>query len=129
MRFIEPRVHGFIDYFAGIILICGSTLFNFENAWEVFIPVIFGVIQITYSLFTRYEFAFFPLISMRKHLRFDTIMGALLVASPWIFGFANYVWQPHVLFGGFQMLVAMFTKTRPLRRHHPRYQAPHINEI
>ena len=129
MRFIEPRAHGFIDYFVGILLISAPALFNFENAIEVFIPALFGVIQITYSLFTRYEFGFFPAISMRKHLRLDAIMGALLIASPWISGFANYVWQPHALLGSLQMLVAAFTKTYPQRRHHRRYRARHISEI
>jgi len=117
MRFIEPKVHGFIDYFVGIMLIAGPTLFNFENAIEVFIPAVFGVIQITYALFTRYEFGFFPAISMRKHLRADLIIGALLAGSPWIFGFAEYIWQPHVLLGTFQMLMALLTRPYPRRRH------------
>ncbi|HEV8507192.1 MAG TPA: SPW repeat protein [Chitinophagaceae bacterium] len=117
MKFIEPRIHGLIDYFVGIMLIAGPALFNFENAIEVFIPALFGVIQITYALFTRYEFGFFPAISMRKHLRVDLITGALLAASPWIFGFAEYVWQPHVVLGSFQMLMALFTRTYPRRRH------------
>jgi hypothetical protein len=118
MRFLEPRIHGFIDYFVGIMLIAAPALFNFENAVEVFIPALFGVVQITYALFTRYEFGFFPAISMRKHLRLDLITGALLAASPWIFRFAEYVWQPHVLLGGFQMLLALFTRIYPRRRHH-----------
>ena len=118
MRFIEPRIHGFIDYFVGIMLMTGPALFSFENAVEVFIPAVFGVIQITYSLFTRYEFGFFPAFSMRKHLRVDLIIGVLLVASPWIFGFAEYIWQPHVLLGSFQILMALFTRYYPRRRHH-----------
>ena len=118
MKFIEPRIHGFIDYFVGIMLIAGPAVFHFENAIEVFIPAVFGVIQITYCLFTRYEFGFFPAISMRKHLRVDMITGALLAASPWIFGFAEYVWQPHVLLGSLQMLIALFSRAYPRRRHH-----------
>jgi hypothetical protein len=129
MRFIEPRIHGFIDYFVGIMLIAGPALFNFENAIEVFIPAVFGVVQITYSLFTRYEFGFFPAISMRKHLRVDLIMGALLAASPWIFGFAQYVWQPHVILGSFQMLMALLTRPYPRKRHYRHHGARHINEI
>src|SRR5689334_7676443 len=118
MKFIEPRVHAFIDYFVGIMLITGPALFTFENAIEVFIPAIFGVIQITYCLFTRYDFGFFPAISMRKHLRVDMITGALLAASPWMSGFAEYIWQPHVLIGSFQILTALFTRSYSKRRHH-----------
>ena len=119
MKFIEPRIHGFVDYFVGILLIAGpATIYDFENAIEVFVPALFGVIQITYSLFTRYEFGFFPTISMRKHLRFDMISGALLAASPWIFRFADYIWQPYVLLGGLQIVVALFTKTYSQKKHH-----------
>ena len=118
MKFIEPRVHGFIDYFVGIMLIAGPALSNFQNAIEVFIPAVFGVVQITYCLFTRYEFGFFPAISMRRHIRIDMMTGALLAASPWIFGFAEYMWQPHVVLGCFQMIIALFTRTYPRRRHH-----------
>jgi len=118
MRFLEPKIHGFIDYFVGIMLIAGPALFNFENVIEVFIPALFGVIQITYALFTRYEFGFFPAISMRKHLRVDLITGALLAASPWIFGFAEYIWEPHVLLGSFQILLALCTRVYPRRKHH-----------
>jgi hypothetical protein len=121
MKFIEPRVHGFIDYFIGILLVVGPTVFNFENAIEVFIPTLFGVIEITTSLLTRYEFGLFPVISLRKHLRLDMITGALLIASPWIFGFAGYIWQPHVFLGGLQMLVALFTKTYSHKKHHRRH--------
>jgi hypothetical protein len=123
MRFVEPRIHGFIDYFVGIMLLAAPALFKFENAVEVFVPALFGVVQITYCLFTRYEFGFFPAISMRKHLRLDIITGALLASSPWIFGFAAYVWQPHVLLGGLQMLLALFTKPYPQRRHYRHQRA------
>ena len=126
MKFIEPRVHGFIDYFIGILLVVGPTLFNFENAIEVFIPTLFGVIEITFSLLTRYEFGLFPVMSMRQHVRLDMITGALLAASPWIFGFAGYIWQPHVALGGLQMLVALFTRTYSHRRHHRHHDVqPH----
>ena len=118
MKFIEPRIHGFIDYFVGIMLIGAPVLFKFENTVEVFIPAFFGLVEITYSFFTRYEFGLFPAISMRKHLRLDMMIGALIALSPWIFGFADYIWQPHVLLGSFQMLIALFTKTYPQKRHY-----------
>jgi hypothetical protein len=129
MKFIEPRIHAFIDYFVGLMLIAAPALFNFENAIEVFIPALFGLTQVSYSLFTRHEFGFFPVISMRKHLLLDLVMGVVLAASPWIFGFASYIWQPYVVLGGFQVLVALFTKTRLQRRHHRRYRVRPVNEI
>jgi len=127
MRFIEPRIHGFIDYFVGIMLISSPMLFHFENVIEALIPPFVGVIQATYSLFTRYEFGFFPAITMRRHSRLDVITGAFLASSPWIFGFAEYQWHPYLLLGCFQMLLAVFTKTHSQRRHH-RHQRAQVHQ-
>jgi hypothetical protein len=93
MKFIEPKIHGFIDYMAGVILIATSSFFSFDNVAEVLIPASVGIIQITYSLFTRYEFGIFSGISMRKHLIFDMIGGSVLVIASWIFGLASEIWR------------------------------------
>ena len=41
MKFIEPKIHGFIDYMAGVILIAPH-LFSFDNAAEALIPALVG---------------------------------------------------------------------------------------
>jgi hypothetical protein len=118
MKFIEPKIHGFIDYVAGIVLIATPSFFSFDNAAEALIPASVGIIQITYSLFTRYEFGFFSAISMRKHLILDMIGGAVLVVSWWIFGFANEIWQAYMLLGVFEIVIAFLTRPYSQRRHY-----------
>ena len=118
MKFIEPKIHGFIDYMAGVILIATSSFFSFDNATEAMIPALVGIIQITYSLFTRYEFGFFSGISMRKHLTLDMIGGTVLVTSSLIFGFASEIWQAYMLLGVFEILFAFLTKPYSQRRHY-----------
>jgi len=118
MKFIEPKIHGFIDYMAGIILIAAPSFFSFDNAAETLIPASVGIIQITYSLFTRYEFGIFSGISMRKHLMLDMIGGAVLVTASWIFGFASEIWQAYMMLGVFEILVAFLTKPYSQRRHY-----------
>jgi hypothetical protein len=98
-------------------------LFHIENVIEALIPPFVGVIQVTYSLFTRYEFGFFPAISMRRHSRLDVITGGFLASSPWIFRFADDTCHPYLLLGCFQLLLALFTRTHPQRRHHRNHGA------
>jgi hypothetical protein len=43
----------------------------------------------------------------------DYASGVLLAASPWLFGFADYVWEPHLILGILEIGAAMFTKTIP----------------
>jgi hypothetical protein len=122
MKFIEPKVHGFIDYMAGVILIAAPLVFGFANAAEALIPPTFGTIQITYSLFTRYEFGFFYGISMRKHLMLDMIGGAVLVTASWTFGFASEMWRTCMLLGIFEILVAFLTRPYSQRRHYRHHE-------
>jgi len=42
--------------------------------------------------------------------------GAVLAASPWVFGFADVVWVPHVILGLTELAAAFVTKTSPADR-------------
>jgi hypothetical protein len=50
------------------------------------------------------------------HLTLDVMSGALLAASPLLFGFAKdngpRYWLPHALMGTTEVLVALMSKTR-----------------
>lgn len=112
MRFIGTKAHGYIDYIMGLLLIASPWVFNFNrDGAETWVPVILGVGMILYSLFTNYELGASPRISMKTHLTLDVIAGLLLAVSPWLFQFADYVWEPHVIFGILEMGTAMMTKT------------------
>jgi hypothetical protein len=122
MRFIPTRVHGYLDYIVGALLIAAPWLFDFaEGGAETWIFVVLGAGAIVYSLLTDYELGASKTISMRTHLMLDLLSGILLAASPWIFGFADYVWGPHVVFGLFEIGAALLTKREPsygTNRHH-----------
>ena len=121
MKFIKTRTHGYLDYLMGVILIAAPWLFNFDRGEaETWVPVVLGAGVIIFSLLTDYELGVSPTISMRTHLMLDLAGGILLAASPWIFGFADYVWAPHLVFGILEIGASVFTKTEPQaeRRSH-----------
>jgi len=98
----------------GALLIAAPWIFDFDRGGaETWVPVVLGAGIIVYSLLTDYELGASDQISMRTHLTLDLIGGALLAASPWIFGFADYIWQPHLIFGILEIGAALFTKTKP----------------
>jgi hypothetical protein len=114
MRFIETKTHGYLDYIMGILLIAAPWIFDFAmGGAETWIPVILGAGVILYSLFTDYELGASRQLSMRTHLMLDLLGGAFLAVSPWLFGFADDVWQPHLIFGILEMGAALFTKRVP----------------
>jgi hypothetical protein len=129
MRFIGTKTHGYMDYIVGALLIAAPWLFGFDkDDAAVYIPVILGASAVVYSLLTDYELGAWPELSMRTHLGLDLASGVLLAVSPWLFGFADYVWAPHLIFGLLEIGTALMTKRSPSverARRQQRHAATH----
>ncbi len=114
MRFLPTRAHGYIDYLMGLLLIAAPWLLGFARGGaETWVPVVLGAGVILYSLFTDYELGLVKSLSMPAHLWLDGLGGLLLAASPWLFGFAEYVWAPHLVLGILEIGAALVTRTTP----------------
>ena len=114
MRFLPTRAHGYLDFTMGILLMSAPWIFGFFlGGAETWVPVALGAGVIVYSLLTDYEMGMAKRIPMPAHLGLDAAGGVLLAASPWLFGFADYVWVPHVVFGVLEIGAALVTQTRP----------------
>lgn len=117
MRIIPTRVHGFIDYAMGLLLIASPWLFGFATGGiEQWVPVALGLAMIGLSLMTDYELSAARLIPMPVHLGIDIASGLLLAASPWLFGFADQVYWPHLALGLIEIGTAAMTQTRSTAR-------------
>ena len=118
MRFISTRVHGILDYLVGALLVISPWLFNFDNGGaETWVPVLVGIVVLLQAMMTNYELGVFKTMSMKTHLTMDFIMGTFLAASPWIFNFDEYIWEPHVLFGLISVAASLMTRTVPDHVH------------
>ncbi len=112
MRFLPSRVHGIIDYLWGIALLATPWLFGFADVTAAkWLAVVFGVGAILYSLVTDYELGALRILPMTLHLGLDGLAGAFLAVSPWLFGFADRVFWPHLLFGLFSVVASLITRT------------------
>lgn len=114
MKIISSKVHGYIDYIVGLLLIAAPYIFNFSNSGPAsIIPMVLGISTITYSLLTQYELGAVKAIKMKVHLAIDFIAGAFLAVSPWLFGFSDVVFWPHVIVGAGEVLVVILTNPNP----------------
>jgi len=112
MRFIKPNTHAIIDYAMSIILILSPWLLNFSrNGAETWVPVIIGIATLGISSITKYKYSLKKIIPMRDHLMIDMVSGIVLAISPWIFGFSNYVFLPHLIFGIMEIGASLTTET------------------
>jgi hypothetical protein len=114
MGILSTRVHGFMDYAVGLLLIASPYLFGFATGGpKQWLPMVLGAGAIGYSLMTRYELGAIRVIPMPVHLGLDVASGVLLAASPWLFGFAGEVFWPHLIIGLVETGTAAMTQTRP----------------
>lgn len=116
MKFLSPRAHTIIGFIVGIALIFAPNIFGFSDVGgaAVAVPRIIGVIVILSELTVRGSFSGMGVIPMKLHVMMDVLMGAILAASPWLFGFADEeanAWVPHVVVGVLMIGYALVTRT------------------
>jgi hypothetical protein len=116
MRIIPTKVHGLMDYLYGIALI----MLPFFFAGEMFgnedmLPIMVGAGVIIMSLCTDYEWGAFKILPMKSHLTIDMITGIFLAVSPWLFGFADEVFWPYLIFGAIAIITPLLSQTKPSR--------------
>jgi hypothetical protein len=111
---ISTRAHGMIDYATAALLILSPYLFGFATGGiEHWIVEIVGVALLGMSLLTRYELSVAKVIPLGTHLAVDLGAGVLLAVSPWLFGFADVIWWPHLLIGLMEIAVSVLTRRVP----------------
>ncbi|HEV7345985.1 MAG TPA: hypothetical protein VGN60_10195 [Devosia sp.] len=110
---ISSKTHAIIDYIVGVLLIAAPFLFGFANGGPAqMVPTVLGAGTIIYSLITRYEYSAAKVIPYKVHLGIDALAGLLLLVSPWLFGFADLIWWPHVLVGVMELGVVAMSWSR-----------------
>ena len=114
MRFIPTKFHAPLDYIVGAALIAAPWILQFsEHTAATVVPVVLGIGLIAYSLLTNYELGVWKIAPMAVHNLIDIVAGALLAASPWIFGFADEganAWVPLVVIGLAAVFLGLTTK-------------------
>jgi len=111
---LPTRIHGMLDYLLGALLIASPWLFGFaDDAAARWVPVAIGAGVVLYSLLTDYELGAVRRLQMPAHLAFDALGGVLLAVSPWMLGFDDRVWMPHLALGLVELATATITNTVP----------------
>ncbi len=104
MKVLSPKIHGIIDYIVAIALLLAPNLFGFADVGgvAVMVPRVIGVLILAQALITKFDVGVLKIMPFSLHLMMDYVIGAVLAASPFIFGFNDQptnVWLPHVVVG------------------------------
>jgi len=120
MRFVPTRVHGIADWLLGALLVALPWLLGLDRGSpEGWLPIALGAMGLAVTFFTDHEMGVVRRIPMVGHLWVDGLAGTLLAASPWLFGFADRVWLPHLALGLTELVAALVTKLYPADRADP----------
>ena len=118
MRFISRKFHAVLDYIIGIALLAAPWLFNFDEIAEAkWSAIAVGALILIMSFITDYEGGGKKVLSMSTHLTMDVLAGLFLAASPWLFGFADQIYWPHLIVGIMEMGAGLFTERRSQHAH------------
>jgi len=117
MKVISSKMHGVLDYLVAAILIIMPWALDFTASdAATWVMVAAGIATIIYSLLTNYEYSIARIISMQNHLILDSTSAIFLIASPWILGFHDIVFLPHMVIGAVELIAVSLTKVGTLNK-------------
>lgn len=128
MRFIPTRFHGILDYIVGLVLILAPWIFGFsDNSYATWTIVIAGIAVLGQTIFTDFEVGMVKKIPMQSHLMMDFGLGVILALSPWMFGFAEDVYMPHLIAGIIAIMASLTTHRVPSHSYKTQH-SPHQSD-
>ena len=86
---IPAAVHGLLEYVAGVALIAAPFLLDFDSGAATAASIVVGVLVLAVAASTAGPTSIVNQIPVSAHLVVDYLLVALLIASPFIFGFSD----------------------------------------
>jgi hypothetical protein len=113
---IPLNVHAAIEPLIAIVIIAAPWIFGFsdvDSAKAVCIAV--GVVMLIAGSMTDWRVSLVRLIPLRIHLMTDLLLGAVLILSPFVFGFSDEGGATRftIIAGVLEMLTALATRWSP----------------
>ncbi|MFN2615695.1 MAG: hypothetical protein ABR581_01080 [Thermoleophilaceae bacterium] len=113
-----PRfAHGLIEYVAGALLVVAPFLLGFDSGAAIAASIVIGVLVILVAAATEGPTSLVDSLQIQLHIALDYVLGAFLVASPFLFGFSDES-TPTAFFiaiGVVHLLVTLGTRFLPRR--------------
>jgi VIT1/CCC1 family predicted Fe2+/Mn2+ transporter len=125
---ISRFLHGAIEYLVGALLIAAPFLFSFDSGAAVAVSIVAGVVVIAVAASTEGPTSLIDSLPIPVHLLLDFALAAVLIASPFLFGFSDES-APTAFFlvlGVLHLLVTIGTRFKPPREKAARAEAGDI---
>lgn len=87
MKFLSPRVHGYLDYLVVALFLVAPTIFGFTGVAAALCYII-AIFQGLMSLLTAYPLGVAKVIPFTVHGAIEAVAAVFLFVSPWLFNFS-----------------------------------------
>ena len=82
-------LHGLAEYIGGALFIALPLLLDYDSGAATAVSIIIGVVMIGIAATTDWGFSLVNQIPKAVHFAIDFILAAVLIASPFLFGFSD----------------------------------------
>ena len=79
----------------------------------LFLPLIIGWLQMIMTFFSASPMGVIKQFPVQMHCFQNILTGSFLIASPFIYGFSDVIWWPHILCGLVLVILGLFTTNSP----------------
>jgi hypothetical protein len=113
---IPLNTHAMLEPLMALLIIASPWLFGYSEVDEATtLAVIVGVVMLLAGSMTRWRYSLMKLIPLRIHFMTDLAIAALLILSPFIFGFSDEGGATRfmIIVGALEALTALGTRWEP----------------
>ena len=86
---IPAFLHSLVEYVAGALLIAAPLLLDYDSGAATAASIILGVLVIFLVATTTSTMSLINQVPLSMHIVFDYVIAAVLIASPFLFGFSG----------------------------------------
>ena len=86
---VPAFVHGVIEYLAAALFIAAPFLFSFDDGTATAVAIVAGVLILVVTASTALPTGLIKSIPVQAHAVIDFLLAAVLIASPFLFGFSD----------------------------------------
>jgi hypothetical protein len=86
---VPAFVHGVVEYLAAVLFIAAPFLLSFDDDTATAVSIVAGVLILIVTASTALPTGLIKSIPVQAHAVIDFLLAAVLIASPFLFGFSD----------------------------------------
>src|SRR3954452_11748256 len=113
---ISPNPHAMIEPIMALLIIVSPWLFGFSDVSDAkTICIIVGAVMLVAGSMTDWRYSLANVIPLRMHFMTDLLLAAVLILSPFVFGFSDEGGATRfmIIIGALEAMTALSTRWDP----------------